>query len=156
MAKEKVRLWDRLKYKYKLSVINETSYEEVFNFRLSQLHVLTALSGATLTSVSTSEISYNGIVDAVAKFEEEQEGVVKYLFISPAQEATLRKDPNFIDKNKYGNDVMASGVIGKIAGCNVVVSRKIVEDAGNFNNYIVQVTPEPEDGVPSLPSPLKN
>ena len=39
-----VRLWDRLKYKYKLSVINETSYEEVFNFRLSQLHVLTALS----------------------------------------------------------------------------------------------------------------
>ena len=44
MAKEKVSLWDRLKYKYKLSVINETSYEEVFNFRLSQLHVLTALS----------------------------------------------------------------------------------------------------------------
>ena len=44
MAKEKVRLWDRLKYKYKLSVIDETSYEEVFNFRLSQLHVLTALS----------------------------------------------------------------------------------------------------------------
>ena len=44
MAKEKVRLWDRLKYKYKLSVINETSYEEVFNFRLSQLHVLTTLS----------------------------------------------------------------------------------------------------------------
>ena len=44
MAKEKVRLWDRLKYKYKLTVINETSYEEVFNFRLSQLHVLTALS----------------------------------------------------------------------------------------------------------------
>ena len=44
MAKEKVRLWERLKYKYKLSVINETSYEEVFNFRLSQLHVLTALS----------------------------------------------------------------------------------------------------------------
>ena len=27
MAKEKVRLWDRLKYKYKLSVINETSYD---------------------------------------------------------------------------------------------------------------------------------
>lgn len=44
MAKEKVRLWERLKYKYKLSVINETSYEEVLNFRLSQLHVLMALS----------------------------------------------------------------------------------------------------------------
>ena len=51
MAKEKVRLWDRLKYKYKLSVINETSYEEVFNFRLSQLHVLTALSVLALILV---------------------------------------------------------------------------------------------------------
>ena len=51
MAKEKVRLWDRLKYKYKLSVINETSYEEVFNFRLSQLHVLTALSVLAVTLV---------------------------------------------------------------------------------------------------------
>lgn len=44
MAKEKVKLWDRLKYKYKLSVINETSYEEVLYFRLSQLHVLMVLS----------------------------------------------------------------------------------------------------------------
>lgn len=44
MARNKVKLWDRLKYKYKLSVINETSYEVVLNFRLSQLHVLTALS----------------------------------------------------------------------------------------------------------------
>ena len=43
MVKEKTKLWDRLKYKYKLSIINETSYEEVFNFRLSQLHVLMAL-----------------------------------------------------------------------------------------------------------------
>lgn len=52
MAKEKVKLWDRLKYKYKLSVINETSYEEVFNFRLSQLHVLTALSVLTVVLVT--------------------------------------------------------------------------------------------------------
>lgn len=44
MLSEKVKLWDKLKYKYKLSIINETSYEEIFNFRLSQLHVLTALS----------------------------------------------------------------------------------------------------------------
>lgn len=52
MAKEKVKLWDRLKYKYKLSVINETSYEEILNFRLSQLHVLTALSVLTVILVT--------------------------------------------------------------------------------------------------------
>lgn len=52
MAKEKVKLWERLRYKYKLSVINETSYEEVFNFRLSQLHVLMALSVLTVILVT--------------------------------------------------------------------------------------------------------
>ena len=63
MAKEKVRLWDRLKYKYKLSVINETSYEEVFNFRLSQLHVLTALSvlAVILVVLSILLIAFTGL-----------------------------------------------------------------------------------------------
>lgn len=114
--------------------------------------VLAALNGAILVSTSTAAISYEGIVDACAKFEEEQDGVIKYLFIAPAQEATLRKDPNFIDRNKFGGEVMSSGVIGKVAGCNVVVSRKIVEAGGNFNNFIVQVEPEIEDGTPALPA----
>ena len=63
MAKEKVRLWDRLKYKYKLSVINETSYEEVFNFRLSQLHVLTALSvlAVILVVLTSLLIAFTGL-----------------------------------------------------------------------------------------------
>ena len=63
MAKEKVRLWDRLKYKYKLSVINETSYEEVFNFRLSQLHVLTALSvlAVILVALTILLIAFTGL-----------------------------------------------------------------------------------------------
>jgi len=63
MAKEKVKLWDRLKYKYKLSVINETSYEEVFNFRLSQLHVLTALSVliVILVTLTTLMVAFTGL-----------------------------------------------------------------------------------------------
>lgn len=63
MAKEKVKLWDRLKYKYKLSVINETSYEEVFNFRLSQLHVLTALSVliVVLVTLTTLLVAFTGL-----------------------------------------------------------------------------------------------
>ena len=67
MAKEKVRLWDRLKYKYKLSVINETSYEEVFNFRLSQLHVLTALSvlAVILVVLTILLIAFTGLRDFI-------------------------------------------------------------------------------------------
>ncbi len=49
---KKVRLWDRLKYKYKFSIQNETSYEEVFRMKLSPLHVLMALSMLTVVLVS--------------------------------------------------------------------------------------------------------
>lgn len=52
MAKDKVKRWERLRYKYKLSVVNETSYEEVLKFRLSQLHVLMALSVLVVILVS--------------------------------------------------------------------------------------------------------
>ncbi len=48
----KGRLWEKLKYKYKLSIINETLYEEVLNFRLSLLHVLMALSVVAILLVS--------------------------------------------------------------------------------------------------------
>ena len=52
MVEEKVKFWDRLKHKYKLSVINETSYQEVFKFRLSQLHILMALSVMTISLIT--------------------------------------------------------------------------------------------------------
>ncbi len=52
MAKEKVKRWERLRYKYKLSVVNETSYEEVLKFRLSRLHVLMVLSVLAVLLVS--------------------------------------------------------------------------------------------------------
>lgn len=63
MAKDKEPLWDRLKYKYKLSVINETSYEEIFHFRLSQLHVLTALSvlSVVLVGLTILLVAFTGL-----------------------------------------------------------------------------------------------
>lgn len=56
MTKKKEKLWVRLRYKYKLSVINETLYEEVFHFRLSQLHVLMALSLLSVVLVALTTL----------------------------------------------------------------------------------------------------
>ena len=71
-----------------------------------------ALCTATLVYDGTEKvIAYNGIVDADAKFGD--------------QEATLRKDADFMDKNKYPLDVVMNGTIGKIAGCQVVKSKKV-------------------------------
>lgn len=86
-----------------------------------------ALVTAKLVSDKTSGIiGYDAIVDANAIFEDESDNALqKVLYINPLQEAQIRKDPNFMDKNKYGLDVVMNGTIGKIAGCEVVKSKKV-------------------------------
>ena len=101
-----------------------------------------ALKGASLKyDGSAAIIGYTGIVDAVDKFEDENDnGVDKVIFVHPNQITQLRKDENFLDINKYPitNGVIMSGMIGAIAGCRVVVSKKVAEDgAGNYLNPIV-------------------
>ena len=88
-----------------------------------------AAAATNVVDKSTADIKYAAIVDAVDAFEEEDDEA-KVLFIHPKQLTTLRKDANFIDKNKFGADVMMTGAIGMIAGAQVVVSRK-VKDLGS-------------------------
>ena len=77
------------------------------------------------TDATLAAISYNGIVDANAKFEDEEDGIEKVLFIHPRQEATILKDSNFTSADKYQAGTMVTGAIGKIAGCQVKKSKKV-------------------------------
>ena len=70
-------------------------------------------------------ISYNGVVDANAKFLDEEDGVEKVMFINPAQEATLLKDTSFLSADKFTAGVAVNGAIGKIAGAWVKKSAKV-------------------------------
>src|SRR5690606_8887816 len=64
-----------------------------------------ALNAATLVhDDSANAISYDGIVDALDKFEEEDDEA-KVLFIHPLQKSTLRKDPNFIRASEMGDSI---------------------------------------------------
>ena len=114
--------------------------------------IVVALDIATANKTSTSQISYAGIVDAVGLLLEEAT-VAKFLFVHPDQVTTLRKDINFMDESKYGGKVMMTGEIGMIAGCRIIPSRRVpVSPEGNVTSFIVAVTPESEDGTPSLPA----
>ena len=87
--------------------------------------VMDELKGATLVADKTAGvISYNGIVEAIDLFQEE-ENVEKVMFISPSQVSTLRKDSNFISNDKYNNNVIMRGEIGMIANTRIVPSKKI-------------------------------
>ena len=85
---------------------------------------------------TTAQIGYEGIVDAVTKFEDEEDGIEKVMFISPLQEATLLKDPMFLSADKFEAGVAVRGAIGKIAGCWIKKSKKIKEKSGVFTNVI--------------------
>ena len=106
-------------------------------------------------------ISYNGIVDAVAKFEDEEDGVEKVLFIHPNQEASLLKDPMFLSADKFESGVAVRGSIGKVAGCWVKKSRKIANNEGVYTNVIIKLEPSnaetdyTEDELPALTIFLK-
>jgi len=98
---------------------------------------LTALATTKLVKTVATEISYDAIVDAVGAFEEEDDEA-RVLFIAPEQKIKLMKDPNFLRATEMGDKVVMTGVIGEIAGCQVVVSRKIKKASTKFNNLIVK------------------
>lgn len=108
-----------------------------------------ALLEASMKHVDTNVINYDGIVLAVGKFEEEDDAP-KVMFIHPKQETQLRLDPNFLDKNKYPLEVVMDGVIGSIAGCQVVKSKRVKEVGGKFINPIVQTIGDEADGLAAL------
>lgn len=83
-------------------------------------------SGSNVYAASTlAAIGYAGIVDANAKFEDEEDGIEKVMFINPAQEATLLKDADFLSADKFTAGVAVNGAIGKIAGAWVKKSKKV-------------------------------
>lgn len=94
-----------------------------------------ALKGAKLAhNAATDVISYESVVDAVDKFEEEDDEV-KVLFVHPKQVTQLRKDPEFLANVP---DAFMTGVVGEIAGCQVVKSTKVPFAADKYTNFIVK------------------
>ncbi|MDR1274094.1 MAG: M23 family metallopeptidase [Odoribacteraceae bacterium] len=61
--KAKKKFWKKLKSKYKLSIMNETTFEEVMHARLSRLHVVSALSmlSVILVALTTILIAFTGL-----------------------------------------------------------------------------------------------
>lgn len=100
-----------------------------------------------------SKISYGGIVDAIDKFGEEFNSD-KVIFVNPLQVGTLRKDADFLAADKLAESVRVTGAIGKICNCEVVVSKKVPENAEG-TGYVCPIVKlnedtETEDDAPAL------
>ena len=104
-----------------------------------------ALQTASVAFTANANISYNGIVDAIDLFQEE-DNVEKVMFIHPSQVSELRKDANFISKDKYGNEVMVNGEIGMVANARIVPSKRVPLTEGVYSCPIVELKPEEQTG----------
>lgn len=79
---------------------------------------------------TAATLKYSAIVDGVDAFGEEEDSR-KVILIHSKQKTQLRKDSDFLSADKYEPGVLASGAIGRIAGCDVVVSNKVIK----FDNW---------------------
>ena len=111
-----------------------------------------ALQKAKLVQDESAHIiDYDGIVNAVDLFNEEAQSS-KVLFIHSKQLTQIRKNPDFLDKNKYPMDLMMTGAIGMIGGCEVVISNRVKKTGDVYFNPIVKLTndSETEEDAPAL------
>lgn len=123
--------------------------------------LLDAALTATVTVDTGAVISYEGVVSAVTKFEDEEDGIEKVMFIHPKQEAQLLVDPLFTSADRFTGGVAVNGAIGKIAGCWVKKSKKIKAKSGVYTCPIIKLEPDSaeteytEDELPALTIFLK-
>lgn len=115
-----------------------------------------ALYGASTSYTGKGVISYDEVVNAIDLYGEEVNSE-KVMFIHPKQTTQLRLDPNFISREKYGNQVMIDGEIGMIANTRIVASKRVKEESGNYVCPIVKLNEdtETEDELSALTFFLK-
>ena len=108
-----------------------------------------ALGSSLKHTDTTNKISYDGIVDAVAVLNEEED-TEKVMFVNPAQIADLRKTAGgFVDKSMYQNNIAVTGEIGMVAGVRIVPSNKVVKTGTTYKNPVIQLGSD-NDSLPAV------
>lgn len=125
--------------------------EKLDNDRLEVLY-----ESKNVCDQSASVLKYASIVEGVDMFAEEEDSR-KVILIHSKQKTQLRKDADFIANDKLGADILVSGAIGRVAGCDVVVSNKVKCEEGVYFNPIIKLdeTTETEDEIPAVTYFLK-
>lgn len=125
--------------------------EKLDNDRVAVLY-----ESQNIVDASTAAIKYTAIVDGVDVFGEEKESR-KVILIHSKQKTQLRKDADFLAADKISTELLTNGAIGRIAGCDVVVSNKVKLEEGVYYNPIIKLNNdgETEDDLPAITYFLK-
>ena len=124
--------------------------------KLDNDRVAVCYDSPNVVDASAAVLKYASIVDGVDMFNEEEDSK-KVILIHSKQKTQLRKDSEFLSADKFAAGVMATGSIGRIAGCDVVVSNKVKLEDGVYYNPIIKLNndAETEDDLPAITYFLK-
>lgn len=124
--------------------------------KLDNDRVAVCYESPNVVDASTTVIKYASVVDGVDMFNEEEESK-KVILIHSKQKTQLRKDADFLAADKIGPELLTNGAIGRIAGCDVVVSNKVKLEEGVWYNPIIKLNndAETEDDIPAITYFLK-
>lgn len=83
-------------------------------------------------------LNYANVCAGLDKLGDEEQGGTKVLLVDQKGIAALRLDTRFVDKySDAGTEMMASGVVGRIAGCDVVISNKLNPASGKAHKAFI-------------------
>lgn len=97
--------------------------------------ILASLQSATSLSV-TGVFSLGLVSSALDKFEDEELGERKFLFVNPAMMGILRMDETFTHASELGDKTLMTGAVGTVFGCEVIPTRKIVAPTSGDNKGV--------------------
>ncbi|MDR1663934.1 MAG: N4-gp56 family major capsid protein [Clostridiales bacterium] len=95
---------------------------------IAALQGITTINGHVATIAAAP--AYEDVIDALDMLikDNEEQGVAVFLLVNHNTAKTIRKSPQFIDRNSMLADtVLTSGVVGAVGGCSVVISNKLTD-----------------------------
>lgn len=131
-----------------LSGQGDPEAEAVAQIRLAIARKINADCKASLDGIDTSMTVGDGtatigkslVQKALVKFGEDVDGP-KAVLINPAQAPDIRDDADFIPASEIKAEMMITGSLGQILGCDIIMSNDVTSTEGKYNNYLLKGTP---------------
>jgi N4-gp56 family major capsid protein len=99
---------------------------------------LLATDGGIYSITTGAALSYEGVAQAMGEFNDEEQGIETYLLVSQEGMKDLRADAKLLGNETLSAELIAQGVVGKIAGANIIISNKLNGTNGTRQAFLLK------------------
>lgn len=112
--------------------------DKVDNDGIALLNGITSSTEGAQIVDDLTGLDYANVCAGLDLLGDEEQGGTKVLLVDAKGISALRLDTRFVDKySEAGTEMMASGVVGRIAGCDVVISNKLNPASGTDHKAFI-------------------